>query len=351
MKELWTSADIRRLFRLDERHKSIQSLYNAEEKKTIPKAQRKARGKVSVRYWEKDHIPSIGKKIGFLKTTENAKQIVFSKYIQKGGVFKTTTTYNEARTFALNGIKTLIIGGDPECSITDICLPRQEVLKLEEMTSPLGLFHFLVEDAPLSDVIKKTDLATLDIIPETHDLNTLDRWLNQQKRREYIYRDKLIPHLSEYDVIIFDNNPSWSHLVENSIVASGAVVCPMGCNLLAYNASETNIASIFEFQQEMQLHEQKIITYPTALNNSALSQQIYTQYLMRFSDYIINQPIKSTVMGEEALMSGQTIFEASPKSPLATQYYKLITNLWKILNQPFDEYIISDYSSILTEDD
>lgn len=40
----WTNSDIRKLFRMDERYKSIQTLYNAEDRGEIPLAKREPRG-------------------------------------------------------------------------------------------------------------------------------------------------------------------------------------------------------------------------------------------------------------------------------------------------------------------
>jgi len=330
-KENWTSAEIRALFHMDDRYKSVQTLYNAEERGEIPKADRISRGKVQVRNWKQHQLPSIGKRFGFLPSPQN--QLIICKYIQKGGVLKTTTSFNEARVYALNGIKTLIIGLDFECSITDVILPRAQVVTLEDNQRALGLYQFLAEGAPLEDIIKKTSLPTLDIIPETHDLVVLDKWLNQQKRREYIFHDKLIPLLSEYEIIIFDNGPSWQHLIENSITASNIILCPLGCNLLAYNASETNLSSIFEFQKEMGLFNQKIIMFPTLLERSGLSQQIYAQYLSRFSSYIIPTPIRTSVKGQESLVCKQSILEYAPTSSLGQEYYELINAIWQKMTE------------------
>ena len=321
-----TSADIRKLYHIDERYKSIQTIYNAEERGEIPKAKRIERGKVKVRNWSLSQLPAIGKRFGFLKQPN--KQQVICKYIQKGGVLKTTTSFNEARTFALNGIKTLVVGLDFECSITDVILPKAEILTLDQNREPLGLYQFFAENAGIDEIIKKTALPTLDIIPETHDLVVLEKWLNHQTRREYIFKDKLIPLLSDYDVIIFDNGPSWNHLIENSLTASGTLILPLGCNLLAYNASETNLKSLFEFQGKMGLREQKILMIPTLLDRSTLSQQIYAQYLSKFSKYILPIPIRSSVKGQEALVLKQTILEYAPSSPLSQDYYELIKLLW-----------------------
>lgn len=326
-KEYLTSADIKKLYRIDERYKSIQTIYKAEERGEIPKAKRISRGKVEVRNWSISQLPDIGKRFGFLKKSK--KQHIICKYIQKGGVLKTTTSFYEARTLALNGIKTLVIGLDFECSITDIILPKTEILTLEENKETLGLYQFFAEGAKINEVIKKTLLPTLDIIPETHDLVVLEKWLNHQTRREYIFKDKLMPLLTEYDVIIFDNGPSWNRLIENSLTASDTVILPLGCNLLAYNASKTNLGSLFEFQEKMGLKAQNIIMIPTLLERSTLSQQIYAQYLTRFSEHIIPIPIRTSVKAQEALVLEQTILEYAPSSSLSQDYYELIKLLWE----------------------
>jgi chromosome partitioning protein len=316
---------------MDERFKSPQTLFNAEERGEIPKATRNPRGKIQVRFWKTEQLPAIGARFGFLQ--KNTTQKILCKYIQKGGVLKTTSSFNEARILALNGIKTLVIGLDFECSITDIILPKAlEAVKLDKLQQPLGLYQFFAENAPIEDVIVKTSLPTLDIIPETHDLVALDKWINQQTKREYIFANRLLDKLSSYDVIIFDNGPSWNHLIENSISCSDTIISPLGCNLLAYNASTTNFSSLLEFQEAMLIKDQKLIMFPTLLDRSSLSQQIYGQYLTKFTDYVLPIPIRFATKGQESLLDRESIFEHAPNSPIAQDYYDLIRAMWDIIN-------------------
>ena len=336
-KTTWTNSDIRKLFKMDNRYKSVQTLYNAEERGEIPIAEREPRGKISTRIWDLAQLPQIGKRFGFLKSPN--KQKILCTYMQKGGVYKTTTSYNRARTLALNGIKVLLIGLDSECSITDIIIPQQELIRLDDFQQGKGLYHYFVENAGLNEIIHPTSLPTLDFIPETHDLVKLNKWMSHEKRREYIFQDKLIPQLKDYEVVIFDNSPTWNHLVENAIMSSSSIIMPLGCNLLAYNASATNMQNIWDFQSVMKLPDQNLVMFSTGLERSSLSQQINATYLNRYVDYMIATPIRKSVKWEEALMSKQTIIEYAPGSSPAEEYYHLISEEWRRVNGLSAEFV------------
>jgi chromosome partitioning protein len=160
----------------------------------------------------------------------------------------------------------------------------------------------------------------------------LDKWINQQQKREFIYQHRLIPLLKQYEVIVFDNGPSWNHLIENALICTDAIICPLGCNLLAYNASETNLCTIFDFQELMNLKNQKLIMLATLLERSSLSQQIYAKYVTKFSNYLIPIPIRHSTKIQEALIQKQSILEGSPNSQIAQDYYDLVQSLWDKIN-------------------
>lgn len=47
---------------------------------------------------------------------------IISFFNNKGGVSKTTTTFNLGWKFAQLGYKTLIVDTDPQCNLTGLCL-------------------------------------------------------------------------------------------------------------------------------------------------------------------------------------------------------------------------------------
>ena len=199
MEAVWTTSKISKLFRFSDRKKSVRSLSAAEEKGEIPKAERVTRGSIQARQWTTEQLPEIGKKFGFISSLP--QQLVLNMYVQKGGVLKTTSSYNIARIFALNGLKVIIIGLDPECSITDIIMPLSKYIRLDKTKKSelKGLYHFLYEGTDLSEIIKHSDLPTLDLIPEvTTDLINLNSKIERENRREYIFREKKRTILMNY---------------------------------------------------------------------------------------------------------------------------------------------------------
>lgn len=332
VKIYWSNSDLHKLFLLDEKIKSRQTLLNAEERGEIPKANRVARGSTLVRQWTLEQLPAIGAKYGFLKKPKNQK--VICVYTAKGGVLKTSISYTLARILALNGIKTLIIGLDIQCSITDIALPPRQVESLEEFdTRPLGLFHFLYEKQALSNIIRQTSLPTLDIIPETPDLNFLEKSIRSESRKEYLFVDKLHPKLSNYDVIIYDNGPSWNQLIENALTVANIVISPIGCDIGTYRALQTNLQTLDDFKEAMHLKWDNFFLIPTLLEKTKLSQQIYGAYLNQYGDTLIPCPIRRGVIGQESLLLGQSAIEHDAASPLAQDYYELVQDMWQRINK------------------
>lgn len=55
---------------------------------------------------------------------------IIALFNNKGGVSKTTTTYNLGWMLSLMGKKTLIVDSDPQCNLTGICINSTKENKL-----------------------------------------------------------------------------------------------------------------------------------------------------------------------------------------------------------------------------
>ena len=134
--------------------------------------------------------------------------------------------------------------------------------------------------------------------------------------------------LSKYQVVIFDNSPSWNLLIENALTAANVVVSPAGCDINTWRSLQTNLNTFWEFYEEMNLKLGHFFLVPTLLDSTKLSQQIYGAYINQFEEHTLALPIKRSVIGQEASAQKKSILEYAPTSQLASNYYELIEHLW-----------------------
>ena len=332
----YSSMDLHHLFRMEERFKSQQVLANAESRGEIPKAMRISRGKKEIRKWTTEQLPEIGKRFGFIPNRKVRQQVV-SVFTQKGGTLKTTLSHALGRVLALHGMRVLVIGLDMQGSITKTMLPPPanmdtlaDILAYNKAIK--GLYHFFSQpehSRRIGEIIHKTDLPTLDIIPETPQLNELILLINQKTLREFRFRDDLLPHLSTYDVILFDNGPSWNSLVENSLACSNTLIQPVGCDVGTFQVLDGNMAQVEDFRVKAKITWDNQLLVPTLRENTKLSQQILGAYIAQYpARQLLTNTIRKSVAGQEALYLNRSALEHDPRSDLSDDYANVVREVW-----------------------
>jgi len=314
-------------------------LLRDEANKVIPKATPIKRGKSYVRTWKESDLPKIGELYGFLKPAK--KKSVISVYTPKGGVLKTTISFNIARILALHNIKTLVIGLDVQASITQ-SLNVDNKEKIDEDTVVDSVIETLPkktlytsiidQNSTLKDAILNTDLPSLDYIPEAGDLTFLEQRIRDEVERERFLNYQIEELKKDYDVIIFDNSPNWNFLIQNSLTAATDVISPISCEVNTYYALSQNLEIIKSFKDRMRLNWNNYIIVPTKKKNTRLSIDIEARYRRQFTDSITAGSIRDTTKGEEGNLFKRSIIETEPTSSLADDYVSIIKEIWNKIN-------------------
>jgi chromosome partitioning protein len=330
----FTVSDVVKIFKVK---KTKTPILRDEELGIIPKAERINRGAIKyMRIWKSADLPKIGTAYGFIRYF-NKNSHTITIYTPKGGVLKTTLAYNLARIFAINGIKTLVIGLDHQRSITNL-LANNPVPEVIDTTLELSHYPSLYEittheySKSIESIILQTDLPTLNYIPENTKLHLLEQKIRDEHKREY-FLSKIIKSIKDkYNIIIFDNPPAWNFLTQNSLVAANTIIMPIGCDIGTFEAVVDHTNTIQTFKKAMELTWKNLIMVPTLLEQTKLSRQIEARYRIDYPDYITTTSIRRAIKGQESLLQGSSIIEAEPLSELATDYRNLTLEIWNKIN-------------------
>jgi chromosome partitioning protein len=302
-----------------------QTLFNNEERGEIPTASRIQRGKTHYRAWELNQLPMIGERMGFLKKPESPK--VVSIFSLKGGTSKSSLSFQIARSFALHNIRTLVIGLDAQETITQTLARSMNKSMPEDVA---GLYHVLADGVNLESAIQKTDIHSLDFIPETIELSVLDIWLKNQMRKEYIFRERLVSPLlglERYDLILFDCNPAWSEMVTGALGASDTLLSPLGADINSLKAAKIFIELLADFQDEMKHTFKTFRIIPTMVETNKLSQTILGRYRVQYEDLCTAASIRRAIAVQESNALGKSLMEVGNNSPVFQDFVGVLKEI------------------------
>lgn len=297
------------------------------------KPEKTKRGALEHYYWTTKQMPLIAAYFGFLYLPKKFQQKIITIYNQKGGVGKTTFTFNFVRILAAHGAKILVIGLDKQSSITQLLQKRKLPETVEEIMTAMdsppdhGLYELLEKKAKLSDVIQKSEYENLHFIPENMNLMNFQVKLNSHAQRTFFFKNILLPQLNEYDFVVFDCKGEWSDLTTSAIIASQTMISPISCEIMCYNTLGHNyVQFISELKDELK-HNFEEIYVANMLDNDSSSRFIYDRYRSSFEERLINTPIKKSVTVQKALNEYKSVLEFDFNAEVSCQYREVLKEI------------------------
>lgn len=237
---------------------------------------------------------------------------------QKGGVAKTTSTFNISAGLAKRGYKVAMVDLDPQASLTiyaglepyEVSVSIVDVMKNPKADARKAVVH-------LRD--------NLDIITSRIELAAVENELLARTSRELILSRALRPLQDLYDYICIDCPPQLSTLTINALACTDKVIIPCKTDYLAYRGLKQLMETIDTVRDYFKPDIAVLGLVATMFESRANDDKEVLEVLRE--EYNVLGVIKRTTNAKKGMYDGLSAVEYSPKSELAMEYERIIDML------------------------
>jgi chromosome partitioning protein len=234
---------------------------------------------------------------------------------QKGGVGKTTTAINLGASVAACERRVLLIDLDPQSNATSGTGVTE--------ANP-SMYDVLIENMPLRDIIRPTEIPTLHLAPSSTDLVGAEVELRDAIGREYYLKRVIEPVAADYDYILIDSPPSLGLLTVNGLTAANSVLVPLQAEYFALEGVTQLLATIDRVRSavnaSLEIEGIVLTMYDERVN---LARQVAEEVRNHFGEKVYKTVIPRNIRLSEAPSFGKPIILYDIRSRGSEAYVSL----------------------------
>lgn len=245
---------------------------------------------------------------------------------QKGGVGKTTTTISLGAALAELGKRVLLVDLDPQGAASigvGVNGPELDVT-----------IHNLLLDrsASFDDVVVKTNIDGLELLPANIDLSVAEVALVGEVAREQTLKRVLQPARAVYDFILIDCPPSLGLLTINALTAADSVIIPLECEFFALRGMSLLVDTIDKVRDRLNFDLRIQGVVPTMYDGRMVHSREVLDRVRSSGAHVFDATIPRTVRFAEAPVVGEPILTYASDSKGAWAYRRLAKEVLGIVD-------------------
>ncbi|WP_433502091.1 AAA family ATPase [Pseudonocardia halophobica] len=250
--------------------------------------------------------------------TEHGPARVIAVANQKGGVGKTTSTINLGAALAEYGRRVLLVDFDPQGALS-------VGLGVQPHQLDATIYNLLMDrGVEPDDVILKTSVAGMDLLPSNIDLSAAEVQLVTEVGREQALGRALKGVLDRYDVVLIDCQPSLGLLTINALACADSVLIPLACEFFSLRGVALLMDTIDKVKDRLNPDLDLIGILATMFDSRTVhTREVHQRVIEAFGDLVFDAVINRTIRFPETTVAGEPITTWAPSSSGAEAYRML----------------------------